>query len=218
MDRPYRLLLVEDHAILRDGLRALFTRDSQFEVVGEAGDGLEAISLAAQLHPDLVLLDLNLPRVNGTEVIGDLRRVSPRAKVLVLTVHKEEEYLLAALRAGADGYVSKEASSHELRIATLRVLEGHKYLSPQVSSRVIEGYLGGRTESSGRSTLDGLTEREREVLKLVAEGHRNREIAALLCISPKTVEKHRASLMEKLKLRNTAGVVAYAHEKGILTK
>ncbi len=217
MGDGYRVVIAEDHTILRDGLRAILCAGGEVEVVGEASDGKEAIR-AVELHqPDVILLDLSMPRMNGLDAIREIKRASERTRVLVLTVHQAEEYVFAALQAGADGYVLKDSTSEELTTAVRRVLQGHRYLSPQISGRVIDGYLGGKPGEAPRTAFDDLTQREREVLKLVAEGYKNREIADYLCISPKTVEKHRASLMEKLDRRDVAGLTAYAIEKGLVT-
>lgn len=165
-----------------------------------------------------MLLDLSMPQMNGLDAIRDIKRASEKTRVLVLAVHQTEEYVFAALQAGADGYVLKDATSEELTTALRRVLEGHRYLSSQISGTVIDGYLGGKGELSSRSPFDDLSQREREVLKLVAEGYKNREIGDFLCISPKTVEKHRASLMQKLDRHDVAGLTAYAIEKGLVTR
>jgi len=163
--------------------------------------------------PDLILMDLSMPVMNGLEAILEIKRRFPRTRVLVLTVHRTEEHFLATLRAGADGYLLKDASFQELITAVRSVLDGGKYLSPGISAQVVEGYLAGRRPPP--SPLDLLTRRERQVLKLMAEGHGNQGIAGLLSVSPKTVEKHRARLMNKLDLRTTAALTAFALEQGL---
>lgn len=213
----HRLVIAEDHAILRDGLCALFRERPDLEVVAEATDGLEAVRCAQVHQPDLMLLDLSMPRSSGLEALAEIKRASPATKVLVLTVHKTEDYVFTALQAGADGYVLKDSSAPELLLAVRSVLAGERYLGPAIASQVISGYLG--KEGPGlRSAFADLTSREREVLKLIAEGYRNREIGEVLCISPKTVEKHRASLMDKLDLRTVPALTAYAIEKGLVSK
>jgi two-component system, NarL family, response regulator NreC len=212
-----RILIAEDHTILRQGLQALLASSQEFEVVGEVEDGREAVRSVERLMPDLVLMDLSMPRMNGTEALGEIKKRYPDVKVLVLTVHKSEEYILATLQAGADGYVLKDVTHMELIIAIKSVLAGKAYLSPEVSEKVIEGYLEGKSPHP-RSSWDTLTQREREILKMIAEGHKNKEIADHLCISAKTVEKHRANLMQKLNLHSASSLTAYAVEKGLVTK
>ncbi|GAB4264844.1 MAG: response regulator transcription factor [Deferrisomatales bacterium] len=212
-----KVVLVEDHTILREGLRALLSSDPELEVVGECADGREAIACAQALRPDVMLLDLSMPRVSGLAALKAIKQSSPQTRVLVLTVHKTEEYVFEALQAGADGYVLKDSSANELRVALESIQKGLRYVSPSVSSPVIEGYLGGRPAAEPDSPFRTLTQREREVLKLVAEGYKNREIADLLCISAKTVEKHRSNLMRKLDLHSVSELTAYAIRKGLTT-
>jgi two-component system, NarL family, response regulator NreC len=212
-----RIVIVEDHTIVREGLKALLSSHPEFAVVGEAEDGREAVRCARQIAPDLMLMDLSMPRMNGMEAIKEIKRLSPATKLLVLTVHKTEEYVHASLEAGADGYVLKDATHAELVMAVRNVLAGKRYLSPAVSEKVIEGYLAGRKSMKAGSVWDSLTQRERGILKLIAEGYKNREIADYLCISLKTVEKHRDNLMKKLNLHSAAALTAYAMERGLLT-
>lgn len=214
----HRIVLAEDHTILREGLRMLLSSHTDLEVVGEAADGRDAIRCVEDTAPDLVLLDLSMPRMDGMDAIREIRKRSPATKILALTVHKAEEYVLSALQAGADGYALKDATHGELVTAIRSVLSGKRYLSPGVSEKVIEGYLAGRRAQEARSPWDSITPREREVLKLIAEGHKNKEIADILCISVKTVEKHRANIMEKLDLHNVSDLTAYAIERGIVTR
>ena len=218
MKKKYEIVIAEDHTILREGLRALLSSHPDFEVVGEAEDGREAIRRVEKLMPDLVLMDLSMPRMNGLEAIKEIKKRSPEIKIIALTVHKTEEYILATLQAGADGYALKDSTHSELVMAIEHVLEGNRYLSPDISGKVIEGYLEGRKTLKATSAWDTLTQREREILKLIAEGYKNREVADYLCISLKTVEKHRANLMKKLDLHNTAALTACAIEKGLVTR
>jgi DNA-binding NarL/FixJ family response regulator len=213
-----RIVIAEDHTILREGLRALLSSNPTFEVVGEAEDGQNAIRCVERLRPDLVLMDLSMPKMNGMEAIRDIKKRCPETKVLALTVHKTEEYILATLEAGADGYVLKDATHAELMMAIKSVLFGKPYLSPGISERVIDGYLERSKVIKSRSSWDTLTQREREVLKLIGEGYKNKEIADYLCISVKTVEKHRANLMSKLDLHSASALTAFAMEKGLVTK
>jgi len=213
-----KVLLAEDHTILREGLRMLLTSDPNLEVVGEAQDGLEAVRMAESLKPDLVLMDLSMPRMNGMGAIQEIKRHMPQIKILALTVHKTEEYILATLKAGADGYVIKDATHNELMLAIQCLLEGKSYLSPSVSDKVIEGYLEGKKQLKSSTSWETLTQREREVLKMIAEGYKNKAIADYLCISAKTVEKHRANLMKKLDLHNVSSLTAFAMDKGLIAK
>lgn len=216
MKGKQRIVIVEDHTILREGLRALLSSNPAFEIVGEAEDGLDGIRCVEKLIPDLVLIDLTMPRMNGMDVIVELKRRWPEIKVLALTVHRTEEYVLAALQAGADAYVLKDATYDELLIAIENILSGMSYLSPGISKRVIEGYVEGRRSLAYKSSWDMLTQREKEVLKLIAEGYKNKKIADYLYISVKTVDKHRTNLMKKLDLHNVSALTAFAIEKGLI--
>ncbi len=216
MKAKVRIVLAEDHTILREGLRALLTADPDFEVIGEAADGREAVRFVEKQIPDLILMDLSMPRMTGMDAIREIKKRYPQTKIIALTVHKTEEYLRTTLQAGADGYVLKDATHGELMMAIKSVLKGKTYLSPGVSGKVIEGYLEGVESQMPYSTLGLLSQREREVLKLIAEGYKNKEIATDLCISLKTVEKHRANLMKKLDLHNAAALTAYAIEQRLV--
>jgi DNA-binding NarL/FixJ family response regulator len=218
MSQKARIVIAEDHTILREGLKSLLSSSSDFEIIGEAEDGQEAIRCVEKFKPDLILMDLSMPRMNGMDAIKEIKKRFSETKILVLTVHKTEEYILATLKAGADGYVLKDATHTELMIAVKNVLSGKHYISPGISEKVIEGYLEGRKTLKTRTSWETLTQREREILKLIAEGYKNKEIADYLCISPKTVEKHRANLMEKLDLHNVQALTTFAIEKGLVTK
>jgi DNA-binding NarL/FixJ family response regulator len=218
MSPKYRIVIAEDHTILREGLRSLLSSSPDLEIVGEAGDGREAVRCVEKLKPDLILTDLSMPRMNGMEAIREIKKQSPKTKILVLTVHKTEEYILATLKAGADGYLLKDSTHHELMMGVKNVLNGKHYISPEISEKVIEGYLEGRKTLKLRTSWETLTQREREVLKLIAEGYKNKEVAEDLCISVKTVEKHRANLMEKLNLHNVQALTALAIEKGLVSR
>ena len=218
MKEPFEIVIADDHTILRKGLRALLSSDPNLKVVGEAADGREAIRCVEDLSPHLTLIDLSMPRMNGMEAIRDIKKANPQTKIIVLTVHKTEEYILEALKYGADGYILKDASHAELMMAIKKVLEGKRYLSSDISGKVIEGYLEGRKTLKSKSAWETLTQREREILKLIAEGNKNKEIADYLCISLKTVEKHRSNLMKKLDLHNSAALTALAMEKGLITR
>ena len=213
-----KIVLAEDHTILREGLRALLEVDPGFEIIGEAQNGREAVRCVERLEPDLLLMDLSMPRMSGMDAIREIKNRYPEIKIIALTVHKTEEYLLTTLKAGADGYVLKDATHEELVMAIKNVMSGKSYLSPGVSEKVIEGYLEGRESNRSLSPWETLSQREREVLKLIAEGFKNKEIAEDLCISLKTVEKHRANLMKKLDLHNTAALTVYAVQKGLVNR
>ena len=214
----HRIVIAEDYTILRQGLRALIASSPDFEVVGEAEDGHRAIECVEKLKPHLVLMDLSMPRMNGMDAIREIRKRVPDTKIVVLTVHKTEEYIVSALEAGADGYVLKDATRDELMMAVRNVLGGRRYISPGISEKVIEGYLKGKKSTRPQTVWETVTRREREILKLIAEGHRNKEIAEYLCISVKTVEKHRANLMEKLDLHNVQALTTFAIEKGLIDR
>jgi DNA-binding NarL/FixJ family response regulator len=213
-----KIVIAEDHTILREGLKALLSSSTELEVVGEAEDGREAVKLASELTPDLILMDLSMPRMNGIEAIKEIKKRNPEIKILILTVYKTEEYVLASLQAGADGYILKEANHSEFLLAIKNVLMGKHYLSPEISGKVIEGYLKGKQEHTPVTVWETLTSREREILKLVGEGYKNREIADDLFISLKTVEKHRENLMKKLDLHTASALTAYAIEKGLVSQ
>jgi DNA-binding NarL/FixJ family response regulator len=218
MQGRHRIVIAEDHTILRQGLRALLASNPLFEVVGEAEDGLAAIDSVKRLSPDVVIMDLSMPRMNGMGAIKEIKRIAPGTRILVLTVHKNEEYILASFQAGCDGYVLKYASHDELVSAIGTVLKGQPYLSPAVSAVVLEGYLGIQKTLRVESSCHKLTEREREVLKLIAEGYKNKQIADLLNISAKTVERHRANVMKKLDLHSGPALATFAAEQGLLCK
>lgn len=217
MEPKHSIVIAEDHTILRDGLRAMLSFYPEFDVVGTAEDGLEAIRRVETHQPDLLLIDLSMPRMNGMDAIRDIKRRFPRTWIIALTVHRTEEYIMATLQAGADAYVLKDASQEELIRAIRTVLGGNPYLSPGVSQKVIEGYLDGKRAGEPVTAYDTLSAREKEVLKMIAEGYKNREIAEMLCISSKTVEKHRANLMKKLDLHNAAALTSLALKKGLVT-
>lgn len=211
----HTLLIVEDHRILREGLRALLASVAHLEIVGEAENGLEAIRRVRRLKPELVLMDLSMPKMDGLDAIREIKAHSVETKLLVLTVHKAEEYVFAALKAGANGYLLKDATHAELKLAIDNVLDGKTYLSPGISERLVTSYLAGKPPAESESRLDRITQRERQVLKLIAEGHKNKDIAEDLCISVKTVEKHRSNLMKKLDFHNASELTAFAIRNGL---
>jgi DNA-binding NarL/FixJ family response regulator len=204
------VVLADDHPLVRQGVRRLLERE-EFEILGEASDGLEVISLAEQLRPDVVVLDLAMPTLNGIGAVREIMRLSPRTKIIVLTMYTEEHHIVEALRAGVKGCVSKTQAPEHLLQAIREVCGGGVYLSPSVSGVVVQGYLA-RTESPD----DPLTNRERQVLQLIAEGKTSKEIAVILGVTVKTAESHRSTLMKKLDIHSTAELVRYAIRRGLV--
>jgi len=213
-----RIVIAEDHTILRQGLKALLKANDNLEVVGEAEDGLEAIRCVEKKNPDLLLLDLNMPKMDGISVIKEVKKRHHETKIIVLTMHKQEEYILEAFKSGAEAYCLKASSHDELIMAINAVLSEKFFVSPEISGKVLEGFMEGQKSIKKKSSWDSLTQREKEVLKLVGEGFQNKEISDYLCISVKTVEKHRANIMEKLDLHSASALTAYAIEKGLVMK
>jgi DNA-binding NarL/FixJ family response regulator len=213
--RTTTIMLADDHHVVRQGLRSLLEAEPDFSVVGETGDGLEAAQLVERLQPDVLVLDLMMPGLNGLEVTRQVSQRSPRTRVVILSMHPNEAYVLEALRAGAAAYVLKESTSAELVRAVREAVAGRRYLSPPLSERAIEAYVQ-KAESAALDPYETLTTREREVLHLVAEGHTNAEIAERLFISRRTVETHRANMMRKLGLRTQTDLISYALRRGIL--
>ena len=209
------IVLADDHPVVRQGLRAVLEAEKDFRLIGETGDGLETVRLIERLQPDVLMLDLMMPGLGGLEVTRQVSQRSPRTRVVILSMHADEAYVLEALKNGATGYVLKESSADDLVRAIREVAAGRRYLSPPLSERAIETYVQRARDAS----LDGYespTPREREVLHLAAEGHHNPEIAARLFISSRTVEVHRANLMRKLGFRTQTDLVRYALKRGIL--
>ncbi len=216
MKSKKRVVIAEDHQLFREGLKALLLANGDLEVVAEAQDGLEAIRCVRKHLPDLLLLDLSMPRLSGISVVKDLRTQYPDMKILVLTIHESDQYVLETFKAGVNGYCIKDASREELLMAIESVISGKTFISPGIAEDVMEGYLTGRKTLKERSDWETITQREREVLKLLAEGYMNKDIGNFLNISTKTVEKHRANIMSKLDLHNAAALTAYAIEQGLV--
>lgn len=217
MSEIIRVLLADDHAILRSGLIHMLGAESDIEVIGEADNGREAVQKVQELHPDIVLMDIGMPVMNGMEATKQIKKRSEDVKVLVLTMHDNEEYLFQVLQAGASGYVLKKAADSDLVNAIHVVARGDCFLYPSAAKMVVEDYLEKlKSGQEPAPSYDALTDREREILKLIAEGYTNREIAESLFISVKTVETHKANIMEKLNLHKRAELVRYAIRKGIL--
>ena len=207
---PIQVLLADDHLIVRQGLKALLEREG-FTVVGEAVDGHEAVRLAQALHPDVAVLDLAMPLLNGLDTAREILRISPRTRTILLTMHPEDHYIFEALRAGIEGYVLKTQAAEDLVRAIREVFRGMIYLSPGVSRAVVQAYL-----TKADLPPDSLAPRERQVLQLVAEGKTTKEIAVLLGISVKTAESYRSRIMQKLDIHETAGLVRYAIRRGLI--
>lgn len=216
MDR-IEVLLAEDHTIVREGLVSMLEDEPDIQVVGQAGDGQTAVTLAKQLQPNVVVMDITMPILNGLEATRQIKRYYPQTQVVILTVHTTEEYIYQILQAGASGYVVKQAALDELVMAIRAAHSGETFLSPSVSSFVVQEYIEHANANRLETEYDLLTEREREVLQLVAEGYSTREIAERLFISVKTVESHRTNLMNKLDIHNIAGLTKYAIGKGLVS-
>lgn len=214
---PIRILLVDDHAVVRAGLRMLLAADPELEIVGEAENGVEGVRLALELAPDVVLMDISMPDMNGIEATRKIKADAPGVAVLALTMHEDDQYFFEMLGAGASGYIPKRAAPNDLIAAIRAVRGGGVYLFPSVARALVKDYLDRpeRPDASGRA-FDVLTDREREVLTLIAQGLSNPEIAEQLVISPKTVNRHRENIMTKLDLHNRVELVRYAIEKGLI--
>jgi two-component system, NarL family, response regulator NreC len=211
-----RLLLVDDHAVVRSGLKMLLGSERDVEIVGEAGTAAEAIAAAAELKPDVILMDIGLPDLSGIEAAREIKKRFPKVSIVALTIHEDEEYFFKMLEAGASGYVPKRAAPDELLTAIRAAATGEVYLYPSLAKLLVKDFLTQDRPADEKPSLDGLTDREREVLTYLAEGTSNNEIAASLVISPKTVERHRENIMRKLNLHSRAELVRYAIRKGII--
>lgn len=211
-----RILIADDHAIIREGIRAILEGFGDIEVVEDAKDGREAIERSTKLEPDVVLMDIAMPGLGGLEATLEIRKACPKTKVLVLTQYDNKEYIYRFLKAGASGYVLKKAASTELISAIRAVHGGGSFLYPDVASAVIEGYLQGNEKDIGEETYESLTNREKQVLKLIAEGYKNSEIADILYLSVKTVMGHRTHIMEKLNLHSRTELVKFAIQKKLI--
>lgn len=220
MTDPIRIILADDHTLVRAGLLSLLQKSRDVVVVAEASNGREALRLIEEHQPDIVLVDISMPELNGLDVAAHVKRDWPYVRVVMLSMHANEEYVLQALRSGAVGYLLKDSSMEELGLAIKAVMRGETYLSPAISRHVVDDYLrrvGEMVKDEDQSPFVQLTARQREVLQLIAEGNSTKEIAAKLNISIKTVETHRAHLMERLNIHDVAGLVRYAIRIGLIT-
>lgn len=217
MEKTFKIVIAEDQHLVRQGLISLITKKNKYEVVGEAENGLEAVRCVTLNQPDLILLDLAMPKMNGISAIKEIKATHPNTKVLVVTFHKSDEYILSAFDAGADGYCLKNDTHGELMDAIHNVLAGKKHISADISEQVLHGFLEGKKKIKSETDWESLTNREKEVLKLVGEGYKSLEIADFLCISASTVDRHRANIMKKLDLHSASQLAVYATRKGLVS-
>src|SRR5579871_1376286 len=214
---PIRILLADDHAVMRTGLRLVLERQADFEVIGEASDGREAVALTEQHHPEVVVMDVTMPNLNGIEAARQISGALPQTGIVMLSMHSDEAYVLRALKAGARGYLLKESAESDLIAAIRAVSAGKAFFSPAVSRMLVEDYVRQLQDREIEDSYDLLTTREREILQLIAEGKSNKEIAAALNLSLYTVETHRGNLMEKLNLHTVPELILYAVRKGVIS-
>jgi DNA-binding NarL/FixJ family response regulator len=218
MAKRKKIIIAEDQTLVRQGLRSLLDSEAELKVVAEAENGLDAIRLVAKHKPDLILLDLAMPKLSGISALKEIRKQFPVVKILALTFHTSEEYILEAFKSGVNGYCLKNDTHTELLSAIRHLLSGKTYISPLISDKILKGYLEQRQDHIPDTSLEKLTQREKEVLKLVGESYTSTKIGAILCISAKTVDKHRSNIMNKLSLHSASALTAYAIEKGLVTK
>lgn len=211
-----RVLLADDHAIVREGVKMILAKESDFEVVGEADDGRQALQLVERLKPHVVVMDISMPGMSGIEATQQVKEAHPNVNVLALTMHEDESYVFKLLRSGASGYVLKRAAAQDLVQAVRAAAKGEAFLYPSVARKVVEDYLKRVEAGENRDRYDGLTDREKEILTLIAQGQSNQEIARKLYISIKTVQTHRAHILEKLGLHDRTELVRYAIRKGLI--
>lgn len=213
---PYRIILADDHTLIRKGILRILKESSDLEVVGEAGDGIELLRLMNTVTPDLVILDISMPNLRGIEALGEIKVLHPDVKVLILTMHKDRDFLNQAISGGADGYLLKEDAEGEIFSAIETIRQRKIYISPSLSGELKEDWVSMCRGHQRLPSVETLTTREREIVKLIAEGRSNKEIADLLSISVHTAERHRANIMAKLNLKKTADLVKYAIRKGFI--
>ncbi|KAF0144653.1 MAG: two component LuxR family transcriptional regulator [Nitrospirae bacterium] len=211
-----RVMIVDDHALVREGIAAFLKMSSDIEVVGEAADGIEAIEGVKKLNPDIVIMDIAMPKLGGLEALVEIKKINPDAKVLVLTQYEDKEYIKRFLKAGASGYMLKRAVGLDLLNAIKAISSGEAYLHPSIAASVIDEYVGGNKNEASEDLYEALTDREKQVLKLIAEGHTSKEIADILGISAKTAVAHQTNLSEKLDIHTRAGLIKFAITKGLI--
>ena len=212
-----RILLADDHTLLRQGLRKILQERSDWEVVAEAGDGREAVRQTLAVQPDIAILDIGMPLLNGIEATRQIVRRLPDIHILILSMHANEAYIIQALKAGAKGYLLKDSADTDLIRGVVAVASGKSFFSPAVAKVMLDDYVRHLTEKGIADRFDSLSEREREIFQLVAEGHSNKEIAELLSVSSTTIETHRAHILQKLDVHNTAELVLYAVRRGVIS-
>jgi two-component system response regulator NreC len=217
MERMIRILIADDHGIVRTGLKLLLERRPDLEVIGEASDGREAVRLASELSPDVVVMDIGMPLLNGIDATALIVKENPRTAVVILSMYADESYIVRALNSGAKGYLLKDNADDDVEKAILTVVQGKPFFSASIAQSMLDDYLRLMRERGVQDSYELLTDRERQVLQLLAEGKSNKEAAALLHLSPYTVESHRTNLMQKLNLHNTAEIVLYAVRKAIIS-
>jgi DNA-binding NarL/FixJ family response regulator len=211
-----RVLIVDDHALVREGITAFLKMCDDIEVVAEASDGLEAIEKVKKIHPDIILMDISMPKLGGFEAVTEIKKIAPHAKILILTQYDDKEYISRFLKAGVSGYLLKKAVGSDLITAIRAVSRGELYLHPSITSEVVAGYLRRGKQVIVKDPYEKLTDREKQVLKLIAEGHTHKEIAELLNISVKTVIAHQTNISEKLDMHTKSDLIKFAIQKGII--
>ena len=215
-DRPIKIFLADDHTIVRQGLAKLLEAESDLEVIGEAEDGREAVNKVQKLKPDIVIMDIAMPLLNGIEATRQIKKILPQTKIIILSMHSHDRYISELIGLGASGYLLKDSTGGEIIKAISAAVKGDVYLSPTISRRVIDDYLTLKKTSSREDLYAKLSNREREVFQMIAEGRSTKEVSDILCVSPSTVKTHRANIMEKLKIENISQLIQFAIRLGIV--
>ncbi len=215
-DRNITIVLADDHTIVRQGLAKLLEAEPNLQVIGEAEDGREAVSKVAKLNPDIVIMDIAMPLLNGIEATRQIKKAAAQTKVIILSMHSHDRYISELIGLGASGYLLKDSTGGEIVKAVTAAMKGDVYLSPSISRRVVEDYVNLKKTSSREDLYTKLSNREREVFQMIAEGHTTKEISDILCVSPSTIKTHRANIMEKLQIDNTSRLIQFAIRLGIV--